>query len=540
MFQLNRIVGLLLVIVGSILCSTVTADASSQDTSAVPSWDELEKRPLPVWYDDAKFGIFIHWGVFSVPSFKTEWFWINWQGLQTPEFVEFVQQSERPGFSYTEYARRFTAQHYDADAWAQVFAQSGAQYVVLTSKHHEGYCMWNSTNISSTYNWNVMDVGPRRDVLGELARSIKQTTSPMTDNALKFGVYHSLLEWFNPMYVIDKANNFTTREFVRRKTNLELRDLVRRYEPELIWSDGEWESQSEYWEAREFLHWYGTKSAVAKTAVWNDRWGQDVRCKVRYYCFVWVAICLTVCCAVNLVEFSNALLSALQFTVVIRASLIYLFLLLPKYSILQYGSFLTCEDNYEPATLNAKKWEDALTIDKTSWGYNRNATYDDYMTTRDLVHQLVRVVSKNGNMLLNVGPAADGTIHPIFINRLLGIGKWLAVNGESIFKSRPWNVCQNDTNSVYYTTSNIDRNDGATRRVLYAHVTVWPRGNVLTLDCPVSTAKTRITMLGWNGTISYTSRSGLAGINIQMPALTPDIIPCEHAWVLAITGLANF
>lgn len=210
-----------------------------------------------------------------------------------------------------------------------------------------------------------------------------------------------------------------------------------------------------------------------------------------------------------------------------------------------------------------------MTIDKNSWGYNRKAHISDYLTTKELIDSLVQVVSKNGNLLLNVGPSADGTIAPIFADRLLGMGDWLRVNGAAIYASHPWAVCQNETDhsrangdnitAVYYTTS-----DDRTR--LYAIVTRWPAESVLRLRCPVPSSRTQVRMLGWSGNldrpaspvavtvrsseamrrrgaIRYSRPRGLAGeltgMDIAMPQLTPDEIPCQDAWVLEITGLAN-
>lgn len=445
--------------------------------SETPSWEELDARPLPEWYDESKFGIFVHWGLFSVPSFGSEWFWSYWKSFKFDSHTDYINSSERPGFDYTEYATRFRAEFYNASYWTGVFAASGAQYVVLTSKHHEGFCMWNSTSIATTWNWNAVDVGPKRDLLGELAQAVKRTTSPHTNRRLKFGVYHSLYEWFNPLYVQDKANNYATQHFVNLKTGKELYDLVEKYAPELIWSDGEWDTYSDYWKAREFLHWYSTNSSVATTAVWNDRWGNDTLCK--------------------------------------------------------HGGFMTCTDRFQPDGYKAQKWEDALTVDTTSWGYNRVAQYSDYMTVKQLIDNLIMTVAKNGNMLLNVGPASDGTIHPIFVDRLLGIGEWLKVNGEGIYGTKPWDVCQNETASSVYYTRKRDR--------LYAHVTKWPEGNLLRLNCPIATTETHITMLGYTGSpLSLTGTwTPAAGIQVVMPALTPDTIPCQHAWVLVLTGLDN-
>jgi len=297
----------------------------------------------------------------------SEWFWWSWEGDdKSPEYQEFIDQTERPGFSYTEYAARFKAELYRPDEWADIFAQSGAQYVVLTSKHHEGFCMWNSTRIPTTWNWNAVQVGPRRDVLGELRDALEKVKSPQTGRPLEFDIYHSRLEWFNPLFLADLRANLTTDVFVREKSLAELYDLVDLYRPSLIWSDGDWDAPSSYWKAAEFLYWYGFQSPVAHKAVWNDRWGTDANC--------------------------------------------------------QHGAFLTCSDRYRPGKMTTKKWENCFTIDMTSWALNRNSTYSQYMSVKEIVHLLIETVAFNGNVLLNVGPAADGTIHPIFVDRLLGIG----------------------------------------------------------------------------------------------------------------------
>jgi alpha-L-fucosidase len=470
-----------------------------------PTWESLDTRPLPQWYDDAKFGIFIHWGVFSVPSFKTEWFWQRWQGNKDPKFVEFVEKTEKPGFAYPDYASRFDAIFYEPDEWASLFAKAGAQYVVLTSKHHEGFCNWDSRDVPTTWNWNAMETGPRRDLVADLSVAIKNTTSLHTQKTLKFGLYHSMFEWFNPIYLQDQANNYTTRTFAETKALPELYDLVRKYEPELIWSDGAWQENSTYWKSTEFLAWYATHSTVAETAVWNDRWGHDVECK--------------------------------------------------------YGSFLNCHDRYRPTGLVPKKWENCFTIDSTSWGYNRQSTIDQYYTTKALIDLLIETVAFGGNLLLNVGPAADGTIHPIFADRLLAMGEWLSVNGEGIYGTKPWTVCQNETaSSAFYTTK---------EGVLYAHFTEWPDSNILHLTRAVASQQTRITMLGlydddkvalnWQGgrevspssTTTTTTRDSRrlgnddyiimeqTGIQVSLPVLNPAKVPCQHAWVLALTNIAN-
>ena len=307
-----------------------------------------------------------------MPSFGSEWFWQYWEGNKLKDYVTFVEKTEKPNFAYADYAHRFDATLYDPAYWADTFAKAGAQYVVLTSKHHEGFCNWDSRSIGTTWNWNSMDVGPRRDLVGELAKAVRDPSikSPQTDKPLKFGVYHSLFEWFNPMFLADQSTNYTKRNFVDTKTMPELYQLVEKYKPEVIWSDGS-PGDSDYWRAKDFLAWLATNSSVKDTVVWNDRWGTDTKCK--------------------------------------------------------HGAFLTCGDRYHPDKTMTRYWEKCLSVDRSSSGYNRNASLDDYLTVPDLIHELISTVALNGNFLLNIGPASDGRLPTIFLDRLRGMGEWLQV-----------------------------------------------------------------------------------------------------------------
>ncbi|KAK8767843.1 hypothetical protein V5799_005377, partial [Amblyomma americanum] len=238
----------------------------------MPTWDSLDERPLPAWFDEAKVGIFVHWGVFSVPSFTSEWFWWYWQGWgepRNPKPAKYMAENYPPGFTYPDFAKDFTCEFFDPDEWARILQESGARYVVLTAKHHEGFTLWPS-NVS--FNWNAKDVGPKRDLVGDLANAIRSKTN------LVFGVYHSLFEWFNPLFLEDKKNNFTTSYFSEGKTLVELRELVERYRPEIVWSDGD-PAPAEYWKSREFLAWLYNDSPVKDTVVTNDRWCQGCQCK---------------------------------------------------------------------------------------------------------------------------------------------------------------------------------------------------------------------------------------------------------------------
>ena len=233
-----------------------------------PTWKSLDSRPLPKWYDESKFGIFIHWGVFSVPSFGDEWFWSFWKQSKYPAYVEFMKKNYPPNFQYQDFAPQFKAEFYDPSQWAELFKASGAKYVVLTSKHHEGFCNWDT---KYSWNWNSMAVGPGRDLVGDLMKAVRNNTD------IHFGLYHSLFEWFNPLYLQDQKNKFKTNTFVVDKTMPELYELVEKYKPDLIWSDGD-AGPPEYFNSTGFLAWLYNDSPVKDQVVTNDRWGNGIPC----------------------------------------------------------------------------------------------------------------------------------------------------------------------------------------------------------------------------------------------------------------------
>ncbi|KAF3833640.1 hypothetical protein F7725_024844 [Dissostichus mawsoni] len=207
-------------------------------------------------------------GVFSVPGFGSEWFWWHWQGQQPPDqkCVSYMSKNYPPGFSYPEFAPQFHAQFFNPGDWADIFKASGAKYVVLTAKHHEGFTNWGSPN---SWNWNSVDTGPHRDLVGDLGEAVR-------NRSLHYGLYNSLYEWFNPLYLTDKKNGFKTQEFVMHKLLPELYNMVVRYRPDLIWSDGDWEAPDTYWNSTEFLAWLYNDSPVKDTIVTNDRWALAV------------------------------------------------------------------------------------------------------------------------------------------------------------------------------------------------------------------------------------------------------------------------
>ncbi|KAM4702392.1 tissue alpha-L-fucosidase [Discoglossus pictus] len=444
------------------LCLLLAALLPAGHSQYSPTWDSLDARPLPPWFDEAKFGVFLHWGVFSVPSFGSEWFWYHWQGERQPEYVNFMNCNYPPGFTYADFAPQFTAEFFNPEEWAELFEASGAKYVVLTTKHHEGFTNWGSP---VSWNWNSVDTGPHRDLVGDLGNALRKRN-------LRYGLYHSLLEWFNPLYEIDKKNNYKTQYFVSAKTMPELYDLVKRYKPDLIWSDGDWEAPDTYWNSTSFLAWLYNESPVKDTVVVNDRWGANCSC--------------------------------------------------------YHGGYYNCADKFTPSVLPSHKWEKCTSVDFYSWGYRRNMRINQMMDVFNILSELVQTVSYGGNYLLNVGPSKDGVIVPIFQERLREIGKWLSINGEAIYSSKPWRVQMDEsTVKVWYTTR-----DSA----VYAIFMTWPQGSSLKLLSPITSSISNVTMLGLSGNLKWEAIPG-QGLLIYLPFIPPGAFPVEAGWIVKLDGV---
>ncbi|OWF52744.1 Alpha-L-fucosidase [Mizuhopecten yessoensis] len=307
---------------------------------------------------------------------------------------------------------------------------------------------------------------------GELANAVRKK------QGIKFGTYHSLFEWYNPMYLSDKANGFKTQDFVREKTLPELYELVNNYKSDVIWSDGDWETTDVYWNATEFLAWLYNESPVKDSVVVNDRWGKNIRCK--------------------------------------------------------HGGFLNCDDRFNPGVLQKRKWENSMTIDKYSWGYRRRARLDDFLTMDDITKEIASTVSCGGNLLINIGPTHDGRIVPMFEERLRQMGEWLGVNGEAIYASKPWSH-QNDTLSsgVWYTSQKSPNGTS-----VYAIVLDWPDNNVLKLGAPVVSPVSKVSLLGYSGQLTLTPGVG-SGVTVTIPPISINEMKVRWAWVFKFTGLQN-
>jgi len=442
-----------------------------------PAWESLDKRPTPAWFEDSKFGIFIHWGVYSVPAWGptgddvgvydkySEWYWnklLNKSSKVNRHFEEFHLRTYGPNFKYQDFAPMFKAELFRPDEWADLFRKSGAKYIVLTSKHHEGFTLWPSAH---SWNWNSVDIGPHRDLCGDLTVSVKKA-------GLHMGFYYSLYEWYNPVYLNDFEN------YVDNHMIPQMKDLVMRYTPDIVWTDGEWDKPSKDWKSEEFLAWLYNESPVKQSVVVNDRWGSETRSKHG-------GIYTT------------------------------------EYGLVHGGEGLESEV-YHP-------WEECRGIG-TSFGFNRTENLGSYSSTEDLIKILVSTVAAGGNLLLDIGPAADGSIPVIMQQRLLDIGEWLNVNGEAIYGTRAFitdkkqEAINPETNkTIFFTKKGRD---------VYVIMLNWPKGTIK-LNGLKTTGGTLINLLGSAEKVKYSGSGG--GLSVTLPRLGPD--DYQPAYVLKITNL---
>jgi len=435
-----------------------------------PTWESLEKHPVPDWFHNAKFGIFIHWGVYSVPGWAplgeyAEWYPRRMYQEGNPTYKYHKEKYGDPHeFTYNDFIPMFKAEKWDPDRWADLFEKAGARYVVPTGEHHDGFPLWDS----DLTEFDAADMGPKRDLIGELAVACRK-------RGMKYAPsYHRMMNYYDPPYDNGAFANphyessGPDKTFVKnwKKRWEELRD---KYRPDIIWFDGDWMAPVETWGTKEIMADYYNiaKHKWDKEVVVNDRMG-----KVRG----------------------------------------------------KRGDFYTQEYEHglRSPDIIPQKWESCRGIGQ-SFGYNRQEDADDYLSAGELVDMLVDIVSKNGNLLLDVGPKANGVIPEMQREGLIGMGEWLDVNGPAIYGTRPWEVFKEDDNTRFTRKDNL----------VYAICLEWP-GKELKLTsfaegselCPQEIDHIR--MLGVAGTVEWSRDKNALTIQV------PDEKPCEHAYSFEI------
>jgi len=453
-------------------------------------WGSLENFQAPDWYRDAKFGIFIHWGVYSVPAFGSEWYPRNMYLRDDPAFA-YHRRTYGPQsrFGYKDFIPRFKAEKFDPARWAELFRKSGARFVVPVAEHHDGFAMYDSARTE----WCAARMGPKRDIIGDLAKAVGE-------QGLVFGLSSHRAEhwWFlnggmtfdsdvkDPRYAAfyGPAEPDTTQpdkayldDWLGRAV-----ELVDKYKPQLVWFDW-WIEQpvfQPYLQA--FAAYYYNRGA---------EWGRGVAINYKNRSFPDKAAVLDI-------------------------------------------------ERGQLGGIRPLFWQTDTSISKNSWGYVKQ---QDYKTPGSIIGDLVDIVSKNGALLLNIGPRPDGTIPEAEQDILLEIGRWLEVNGEAIYGTRPWVVYGEGQTEVVAGMFNDTRRQEFTGRdvrfttkgdVLYAILLAWPGTEAviqsLGANLRLYTGEVAdVTLLGSN--VPLTWKREEAGLRVSLPARKP----CDHAFVLKIT-----
>jgi len=470
-------------------------------------WQSLGGYQVPDWYRDAKFGIFIHWGVYSVPAFGNEWYPRNMYAEGSEEYKHHVATYGPPDkFGYKDFIPMFKAEKFDAAAWAQLFKEAGAKYVVPVFEHHDGFAMYDC----GLSDWTAAKMGPNRDLWGELAKAVRQEglhlgasshrvehnffletgrkiRSDVNDpeNAALYGPAHT---WLTNKNGTPLSNDFTyvseawTQDWLARSA-----EIVEKYHPDVMYFD---------W-------WIGQPSVRAALT----------RFAAFYY---------------NSNQQAGRPAGVINFK---------------DYAMQEDAGVLDIERG-QSANIRPRYWQTDTSVSNRSWGYIEN---DTFKTPEFIVGQLVDIVSKNGNLLLNIGPRSDGTIPGPVQQVLREVGAWLKVNGEAIYGTRPWRIYGegptkvvegsfHDEDTKPYTAEDFRfMTKGST---LYAIELGWPaKGEAIVRSLAAEVAgESRIASVELIGSESkVTFQQSVDGLHIWVP----DKAPGKYAYAFRIRFAGN-
>jgi alpha-L-fucosidase len=451
--------------IAAALLATASGGRSQAPEKYEPTIESLDKHPLPQWYAGAKLGIFIHWGLYSVPG---------WAPLTHPDhdfssndYIKYnpyaewylnvlripgspTQQYHREHYGdmgYYDFVPEFNreSKKWSPDAMAEVFKMAGARYVVLTSKHHEGFTLWPSTTPNPNPILKPSQLHAERDIVGDLTASVRK-------QGMKMGLYYSGgYDWTFNSGPIESASDYET---VAPQTKAygdyafaQIHELIEKYKPDVLWNDITW-----------------------------PRTGRPLAVQADYY---------------------NAIPDGV---------------IDDRFGV-KHADFTSPE--YEKKDkISEKKWEECRGLGR-SFGYNRAEGEKETIAPGELIALLVDIVSKNGNLLLDVGPEANGTIPPVQMERLKALGAWLRQNGEAIYDTTPWTHAEAKSaegDEIRYTRKGAD---------LYATVLGKPKGQTLTLPDVPAKPDANVNQLGSASSLSAAAEGN--GLKIALPAqLTGD------------------
>jgi alpha-L-fucosidase len=466
-----------------------------------PDWESLQKYEPPDWYKDAKFGIFIHWGAYSVPAFGNEWYPRNMYREGSEEYKHHIATyGPQDKFGYKDFLPMFKAEKFDPAAWAELFKKAGAKYVVPVAEHHDGFAMYDS----GLSDWTVAKMGPHRDTTGELAKAVRAAglhfglSSHRVEHNFFLGVgreipsdvndpqyaafYGPAHAWIAP-WGAPLSNDFTfvstawADDWLARSA-----ELVQKYHPDIVYFD---------W-------WIGQAS---------------IRPNLTRFAAFYYNSSLKYGDHVGVINYKD-------------------------YAMQEHAGVLDLERG-QLGDIRPLYWQTDTSVSNKSWGYIKD---DTFKSPEFVVHQLIDIVSKNGNLLLNIGPRSDGTIPDEVQKVLLDVGAWLGINGEAIYGTRPWRTYGegptkvaagsfHDTDTAKYTAEDFrftTKGDD-----VYAIGLAWPTSREAVIHSLAKTVGTEpvqsVAMLGGDAKLRFEQRAD--GVHVQLPAEAP----AKHAYVLRLT-----
>ena len=493
--KLRFLKGILMLLVSLTLTSGISDNASLQTPYATsvyePTWESLDTHPLPEWYDDAKLGMFIDWGIFSVPGWAPreetgpmypDWYLFSM--YHRPATIDYHGENWGEDFERDEFISLFKGRKYDPKRLVSVAREAGVKYIVLFCKHHDGFCLWDSSYTGR----DAANMGPRRDLVEPLVDECRKA-------GMKFGFYLSLEEYEYP--VIDPSGQMRVRlwdgtaninttvaydemiynrringkipvsDYVNDYLFPQAIEFVEKYDPDIYWPDGEWGGLPEYYNTREFVSYFYNQAEGRKEVAVNDRFGMGT----------WG----------------------------------------------QHGDFYISE--YASITTDMEhKWEECRSIGQ-SYGYNREDTEENVLSPEELIHLFINVVARGGNLSLIVNLNEHGELSELQVTRLRALGEWLKVNGEAIYGTGTWEKFNEDNEQIFYTQKG---------KSVYAICLSLPEDE-LELTVPKPPPEVDITMLGVRKKLFWRYENGT--LFIDLSDISPLSLPCKYAWSFKLTGL---
>lgn len=414
---------------------------------------QQERDVRMAWWREARFGMFIHWGLYAVPAGI-------WKGEEIRGIGEWIMATANISIAeYEPLTQQFNPVKYNAAEWVSIAKDAGMKYIVITSKHHDGFSLWDS----QVSDYDIVDRTPYgQDVLEPLSRECKR-------QGVKLCFYHSILDWHHPAQYVDpeaeNPRNGHARNNIHEDRKAEyvtymkgqLKELIARYDPSVLWFDGEW---VEWWMPEDGKDLYNYVRSLKPDIIINNRVGKGRR---------------------GMAGMSKGPEAA--------------------------GDFGTPEQEIPATGLPGVDWESCMTMNDT-WGFK---SFDhNWKSTETLMRNLIDIASKGGNYLLNVGPTAEGLIPQPSVERLQEMGRWMKVNGEAIYGTQASPFDQPGW-------GRFTRKPGR----LYAHVFEWPESGKLSIP-PLESKVTKVYLLTTAGPRTLEVEQADAGVTVSLPPAAPD------------------